>query len=192
MEVDLGQLHAERARRLAAQQALSSRASGDPAAAASAPTSSTVSSPISIPLGSVSTTAVRDVCQVLFRIIPFHAGSFAFRTHLARRAHPCQDFDCSLCMKLLVEPVSLACGHTYCRACLIRAISVQACCPYCRAPSFASPRDQPQNYLLSKIIPQVSASASRWGVFAREMRMFVFAVDALVSFQESFSKTYPN
>lgn len=35
------------------------------------------------------------------------------------------EFECRVCLKLLFQPVSLACGHTYCRRCLQRALAVK-------------------------------------------------------------------
>ncbi|KAH9259244.1 hypothetical protein BASA81_002287 [Batrachochytrium salamandrivorans] len=42
--------------------------------------------------------------------------------------------DCSLCMGLLCDPVTLPCGHTLCKTCAVRAIdhAATACCPMCR------------------------------------------------------------
>lgn len=42
------------------------------------------------------------------------------------------DFDCILCSKLLFEPVTTPCGHTFCRNCLARAIDRTDNCPMCR------------------------------------------------------------
>jgi late competence protein required for DNA uptake (superfamily II DNA/RNA helicase) len=33
-----------------------------------------------------------------------------------------QDLECSLCFRLLWQPVTTACGHTYCRSCLDRSL----------------------------------------------------------------------
>ena len=32
-----------------------------------------------------------------------------------------EDLDCILCMKLLYEPVTTPCGHTFCQPCFLRA-----------------------------------------------------------------------
>ena len=42
------------------------------------------------------------------------------------------DTDCSLCMKLLYEPVTTPCGHTFCRACFARSMDHSSRCPMCR------------------------------------------------------------
>ena len=43
---------------------------------------------------------------------------------------------CSICFRLFYEPISINCGHTYCRSCIGRALSAKASqeCPVCRAP----------------------------------------------------------
>lgn len=41
-------------------------------------------------------------------------------------------FDCIICSKLLFEPVTTPCGHTFCRDCLGRGIDFADTCPMCR------------------------------------------------------------
>ena len=33
-----------------------------------------------------------------------------------------EDFDCSLCFRLLWQPTTTPCGHTYCRGCIDRSL----------------------------------------------------------------------
>lgn len=55
-------------------------------------------------------------------------------------------FTCGVCFDVLVEPVALACGHLYCKAC-VQALYVAAAsvaerkCPMCRAPISLPPLD---------------------------------------------------
>lgn len=42
------------------------------------------------------------------------------------------DFDCSLCFRLLWQPVTTGCGHTYCKACLDRSLDHRSECPLCK------------------------------------------------------------
>jgi len=44
------------------------------------------------------------------------------------------EFECSICMKLLLDPVSVSCGHTFCRACLQKSLGYRGVCAVCRAP----------------------------------------------------------
>jgi hypothetical protein len=45
--------------------------------------------------------------------------------------------ECALCFRVFHDPVTLVCGHTYCRSCVRRALTLSAACPTCRAPVFA-------------------------------------------------------
>ena len=42
------------------------------------------------------------------------------------------DFECSLCYRLLHEPVTTPCGHSFCRPCLDRCLDHQSNCPLCK------------------------------------------------------------
>ncbi|XP_066437863.1 LON peptidase N-terminal domain and RING finger protein 3 [Eleutherodactylus coqui] len=42
------------------------------------------------------------------------------------------DLDCSLCIRLLYEPVTTPCGHTYCLKCLERCLDHNPKCPLCK------------------------------------------------------------
>ncbi|XP_069027074.1 LON peptidase N-terminal domain and RING finger protein 3-like [Embiotoca jacksoni] len=42
------------------------------------------------------------------------------------------DLECSLCMRLFYEPVTTACGHTFCLQCLERCLDHNAKCPLCK------------------------------------------------------------
>ena len=43
-----------------------------------------------------------------------------------------EDFVCEICYSVLFQPVTTACGHTFCRACLQRSLDFRHVCPYCR------------------------------------------------------------
>jgi Lon protease-like protein len=43
-----------------------------------------------------------------------------------------ENIDCVICSKLLFEPVTTACGHTFCQGCLQRALDFASACPNCR------------------------------------------------------------
>ena len=47
---------------------------------------------------------------------------------------PCdvEDFECALCVRLLYEPATLVCGHSFCRRCLKQALRHKSSCPLCR------------------------------------------------------------
>merc|ERR1719436_1069357 len=61
------------------------------------------------------------------------------------------EFECSICMKLLLDPVTVSCGHTFCRACLQRSLGYRGVCAVCRAPIAAG---QGVNILVRSIISE--------------------------------------
>ncbi|XP_072039440.1 LON peptidase N-terminal domain and RING finger protein 3-like [Amphiura filiformis] len=42
------------------------------------------------------------------------------------------DYECSLCMRLLYNPVTTPCGHTFCKECLYRSLDHSKMCPLCK------------------------------------------------------------
>ncbi|CAG9462004.1 unnamed protein product [Pedinophyceae sp. YPF-701] len=42
------------------------------------------------------------------------------------------ELECVLCFKLLYEPVTTPCGHSFCKPCLARALDHRSACPLCR------------------------------------------------------------
>lgn len=75
---------------------------------------------------------------------------------LGRRIHgrPARtdDFDCTLCLKLLYEPITTPCGHTFCRSCLFQSMDRGNRCPLCRTVLFISPRTCTISVTLNSII----------------------------------------
>ena len=43
-----------------------------------------------------------------------------------------EDFECSLCYRLLHLPVTTPCGHTFCRPCLDKCLDHKTECPLCK------------------------------------------------------------
>ncbi|KAG5178114.1 hypothetical protein JKP88DRAFT_264727, partial [Tribonema minus] len=76
------------------------------------------------------------------------------------------DFECSLCLRLFYEPVSIACGHSYCRGCLRRALRFKASCPICRAPLHAGAADAAANLAMVSFIQR--DCAAEYAARARE------------------------
>ncbi|CAH9092675.1 unnamed protein product [Cuscuta europaea] len=62
------------------------------------------------------------------------------------------DFDCTLCLKLLYEPVTTPCGHSFCRSCLFQSMDRCNRCPLCRTVLFISPRTCAISVTLNNII----------------------------------------
>merc|ERR1719436_480397 len=61
------------------------------------------------------------------------------------------EFECSICMKLLLDPVTVSCGHTFCRVCLDKSLGYRSLCAVCRAPVVAG---QGVNILVRGIIAE--------------------------------------
>lgn len=47
-------------------------------------------------------------------------ASLTGKSHVG--AERTDDFDCTLCLKLLYEPVTTSCGHSFCRSCLFQSM----------------------------------------------------------------------
>jgi len=61
--------------------------------------------------------------------------------------------ECSICLNLLAEPISIPCGHTFCRTCLVTAQQrSQKKCPLCRAVCVVDAANQNENIHLSAIL----------------------------------------
>ena len=43
-----------------------------------------------------------------------------------------EDVECKLCFELLFQPVTTACGHVFCKRCLLRTLDHNSVCPICR------------------------------------------------------------
>ncbi|KAJ0055350.1 hypothetical protein NL108_016080, partial [Boleophthalmus pectinirostris] len=45
-----------------------------------------------------------------------------------------EDLTCSICLMLFTDPVTLLCGHAFCRGCIRDCLDLSPTCPHCRAP----------------------------------------------------------
>ena len=70
---------------------------------------------------------------------------------MLRRERALQDVECTLCMRLLWEPVTTCCGHTYCRPCIVRAADHGNRCPMCRVVLHLGP-DPPVTVVLRALL----------------------------------------
>uniref|UniRef100_A0A6T1BC94 RING-type domain-containing protein n=1 Tax=Alexandrium monilatum TaxID=311494 RepID=A0A6T1BC94_9DINO len=59
------------------------------------------------------------------------------------------EFECTICMKLMLDPVTVSCGHTFCRVCLEQSLGYRGLCAVCRSPVAAG---QGVNILVRGII----------------------------------------
>ncbi|GME65506.1 Zinc finger RING-type protein [Neofusicoccum parvum] len=85
-----------------------------------------------------------------------------------------KELDCHVCYNLLLEPVTTACGHTFCRKCLTRALDHTLHCPVCRRSLSIPPSldGQANNHtlvaLLAGLCPELVAA--RAAAVAQEER----------------------
>mmetsp|Transcript_35580 Transcript_35580/g.52016 ORF Transcript_35580/g.52016 Transcript_35580/m.52016 type:complete len:374 (+) Transcript_35580:54-1175(+) len=60
--------------------------------------------------------------------------------------------ECGVCLSIICEPITISCGHTFCRGCLVTALKrSKKKCPTCRAVCHNSAEDQPENVMLANI-----------------------------------------
>eukprot|EP00903_Cladosiphon_okamuranus_P020079 g18443.t1 len=65
---------------------------------------------------------------------------------------PLSALECAVCLSLVVQPVSLSCGHTFCRLCLVNTLRRnKKQCPTCRAVCHNSAEDQPEDVMIAHI-----------------------------------------
>ncbi|KAG9129527.1 hypothetical protein Leryth_013105 [Lithospermum erythrorhizon] len=77
-------------------------------------------------------------------------GTLQIPTH--GKPHRSDDFDCTVCLKLLCEPVTTPCGHSFCRSCLFQSMDRGNRCPLCRTVLFITPRTCAISVTLNNII----------------------------------------
>jgi len=81
------------------------------------------------------------------------------------------DFDCALCYRLLWQPVTTNCGHTYCRSCLDRSLDHRRECPLCKTELKTAASSLGVNEFLDKSIRRLLPSdfLDRQRVFEEEI-----------------------
>lgn len=60
--------------------------------------------------------------------------------------------DCPVCLNMFCEPISLTCGHTFCRVCLFHSLRrIKKKCPSCRAICELQPESAQENVCIREI-----------------------------------------
>ncbi len=60
--------------------------------------------------------------------------------------------ECSLCLCLICEPVSISCGHSFCRTCLVKSLSRhKKKCPTCREICHVSAENAAENIMIKTL-----------------------------------------
>ncbi|XP_076954032.1 uncharacterized protein LOC143628286 [Bidens hawaiensis] len=88
--------------------------------------------------------------NTLKKLEKFTSNLFGKRNH--GQTPRTDDFDCTVCLKLLYEPITTPCGHTFCRSCLFQSMDRGNRCPLCRTVLFISPRTCAISVTLKNII----------------------------------------
>ena len=73
-------------------------------------------------------------------------------------------FECSICLRFLHEPATLACGHSFCRRCLRQCLQRSLKCPECRCdvPWDAQPqRSLALAHALQRLHPEEAAARAQ-------------------------------
>ncbi len=65
------------------------------------------------------------------------------------------EFECVLCFKMLYDPVTTACGHTFCKACLLRSQDYGNRCPSCRTVLFITQTSLAVNVTLKNVMQKL-------------------------------------
>jgi len=79
----------------------------------------------------------RQLCKVLDKVekaveAVLTQNSQQKNRHIDPAAVDPSDFDCSLCFRMLWQPTTTLCGHTYCKACIDRSLDHKRECPLCK------------------------------------------------------------
>ena len=62
-----------------------------------------------------------------------------------------KEFKCSICISLFDNPVSLPCGHTFCRNCITQSYARSRICPNCRTTITSNPATIETNVCINEI-----------------------------------------
>eukprot|EP01103_Thecamoeba_quadrilineata_P006164 TRINITY_DN1588_c0_g1_i1.p1 TRINITY_DN1588_c0_g1~~TRINITY_DN1588_c0_g1_i1.p1 ORF type:complete len:232 (-),score=41.86 TRINITY_DN1588_c0_g1_i1:417-1112(-) len=82
-----------------------------------------------------------------------------------------EDFDCLLCMRLLYEPITTPCGHTFCRECLARSLDLSNRCPMCRALVFINIASHAPTHVLQSLIARLCPEHIRTSLSFNDEKM---------------------
>lgn len=70
--------------------------------------------------------------------------------------------ECNLCLSLLCEPISISCGHTFCRVCLVKSLRQhKKQCPSCRAVCHVAAENAAENIIIKSMAMAIDSHMYR-------------------------------
>uniref|UniRef100_A0A667WZG7 Uncharacterized protein n=1 Tax=Myripristis murdjan TaxID=586833 RepID=A0A667WZG7_9TELE len=76
-----------------------------------------------------------------------------------------EDLTCSICLTIFTDPVSLLCGHSFCRKCITNSLSIKDQCPQCRT---TVPKEEKYFPTTNKILKSLADKAKEAEKIKRE------------------------
>jgi len=62
------------------------------------------------------------------------------------------ELECAICSDILFHPVSINCGHSFCKNCLLTALTSKPQCPLCKTPCLIQEKSLKENVTLKSIV----------------------------------------
>lgn len=60
--------------------------------------------------------------------------------------------ECTLCLSLICQPLSLHCGHSFCRICLLKSLKIsKKSCPICRSVTHIDCLTSEENIMIKAV-----------------------------------------
>uniref|UniRef100_A0A3P8UZN4 Uncharacterized protein n=1 Tax=Cynoglossus semilaevis TaxID=244447 RepID=A0A3P8UZN4_CYNSE len=67
----------------------------------------------------------------------------------------CEHLTCGICLSIFTDPVTLACGHSFCRLCITDERNSKNSCPQCRTPVVVKGALLPTSHILKSLADKV-------------------------------------
>jgi Lon protease-like protein len=66
-----------------------------------------------------------------------------------------KEIECAICSRIYYEPITMTCGHTFCRNCLLRSMDYSNRCCLCREIFHINVEEQPETTVIKNIIQNI-------------------------------------